>query len=147
MPTALLIGHTGQDGFYLSEQLLRKAYHVYGLSRNTWMEPLYAGVPRWNLISPTEVDTLIKTVSPDVLYYLAAFHHSSTEQRPDDRETLTRSLETHVTGFSNCLEALHRHRPQCKMFYAASSHVYGSPTNKPQNETIPFNPVRLSGIT
>lgn len=147
MATALIIGHTGQDGFYLSEHLLRKAYHVYGLSRNTWMEPLFTGVARWNVLSPTEVAALIKAVSPDELYYLAAFHHSATEQRPDDHETLTRSLETHVTGFSNCLKAVHRHRPQCKTFYAASSHVYGSPTNKPQNETTPFNPVCLYGIT
>lgn len=82
MATALIIGHTGQDGFYLSEHLRQKDYQVYGLSRSAWMEPRHTGVAEQSILHQAEVDALIEAVSPDELYYLAAFHHSATNNAP-----------------------------------------------------------------
>ena len=37
--------------------------------------------------------------------------------------------------------------PKTRLFYAASSHVFGSPVTQPQIETTPFNPDNIYGIT
>jgi GDPmannose 4,6-dehydratase len=35
MKTALITGVTGQDGFYLAEQLVAKGYRIIGAARNS----------------------------------------------------------------------------------------------------------------
>ena len=36
IPRALVTGITGQDGFYLAEQLLQRGYEVVGMVRSAW---------------------------------------------------------------------------------------------------------------
>ena len=44
-------------------------------------------------------------------------------------------------GAIRLLEALRRHRPQCRVYQASSSEMFGQALVTPQNEATPFNPV------
>jgi GDPmannose 4,6-dehydratase len=60
---------------------------------------------------------------------------------------MRRSLEVHVVGFVNVLEALCCAAPRSRVFYAASSHVFGSTNSATQNEDTPFEPRDAYGIS
>ena len=50
-------------------------------------------------------------------------------------------------GLTNFLDAMRSWNPNARLFYAASSHVFGDPVNVPQNEETPFRPISVYGIT
>ncbi len=52
-----------------------------------------------------------------------------------------------MTSWVNVLDALRRHAPACRAFYAGSSHMFGRPAVSPQNETTPFAPRSPYAIT
>jgi GDPmannose 4,6-dehydratase len=78
--TALVTGATGQDGTLLSEHLLTLGYRVVGVVRR-------GGSSIINDVERVEADlsdravvrALLDRVSPDEVYHLAAFHHSSQD--------------------------------------------------------------------
>ena len=54
---------------------------------------------------------------------------------------LNQSIATNVSGLAAMLEALRREAPQARLFYAASSHVFGDPPASPQTEDTAFAPL------
>ncbi|HAT35658.1 MAG TPA: GDP-mannose 4,6 dehydratase [Rhodospirillaceae bacterium] len=48
---------------------------------------------------------------------------------------------------ANFLDAVSEKSPNSRLFYAASSHVFGNPEIAPQTEQTPFLPVNIYGIT
>lgn len=138
MKRALIIGSAGQDGSFLSEQLAGAGWSVVGVDRNT--------VPACELRDAAQVNELVRVAECDALFYLAAFHHSSEDAARPLGEELVQSQEVHVTGWVHCLEALTRHRPAARAFYAASSHVFGEPTGRVTEET-PFSPRSAYAVT
>lgn len=148
MKTALIIGHTGQDGYYLTQYLERLNYRVVGISSknvyttsgNTALEPFAAE-------NRAQILNLISTVLPDEVYYLAAYHHSSTDKPVPDDILFSESIRVNCTGFVNVLEALRGIKPEAHIFYAASSHVFGYPDSFPQTEATPFAPMNIYGIS
>jgi GDPmannose 4,6-dehydratase len=96
---------------------------------------------------PTHVDALMQQLCPDEVYYLAAFHHSSEDVPLGDAALYRRSHEIHVDGLLNFLESARRHAPRTRLFYAASSLIFGDPAQVPQDETTSIHPQCLYGIT
>ena len=147
MRRALIIGSQGQDGSYLFELLNRQGYFVTGLDRRG------GRVSDGSLTSPFDVtDTdsvkgMMANLPADEIYYLAAYHHSSEEKIFDDNMLLQRSWAVHVQGLSSLLEAARRMDSPAKIFYAASSHVFGSADTSPQDETTAIKPNCIYGIT
>ena len=142
---ALVIGCAGQDGVYLTRQLAEKGYEVLGLDRN-----LVEGKGSWdavNLSDGSALDRLIVRAQPAEVYYLAAFHHSSEDPPIDDREDLTNSFQTNTLGLTNLLSAIDRYSRRSRLFYAASSRIFGDPVEPVQNEETPFRPVCPYGIS
>jgi GDPmannose 4,6-dehydratase len=94
------------------------------------------------------VNDLISTHLPDGIYYLAAFHHSS-ENLPskENSKLFEKSFQVHVFGLVNFLEAMRIFAPNRRLFYAASSHVFGNTFIRLQTEETPFNPAGIYGIT
>jgi GDPmannose 4,6-dehydratase len=102
----------------------------------------------FSITKPETVDALVGSVKPCQIYYLAA-HHTSSEAMEDD-SSLTeynRYHEVHVVGLLNFLCAIRNHAPQCRLFFAASSLIFGSPREPIQNEETPFNPYGFYGLT
>jgi GDPmannose 4,6-dehydratase len=135
MRRAAVIGCAGQDGRILIDRLTRDGADVTGID-----------VGAVDLALPEAADAWVARVKPTELYYLAAHHHASEELRNDAVE-LRACLNVHVTSFVNVLDALRRHAPRCRTFYAGSSHMFGQPTTPAQSETTPFAPRSPYAIT
>lgn len=135
MSRALIIGHTGQDGRLLQDQLLARGDVVVGASRSV------------DLLNAPSVGEMIAAAAPGEVYYLAAHHHSSQEAASHDVEVWRESWNVHVQGFGNVLSALQRQIPGARVFYAASSRVFGHPMTPTQNEGSPRLPEDPYGLT
>lgn len=139
MSTALVIGAGGQDGRLLSEHLSAQGWRVKGWKRTGGDVLLSdAKMTRDSLVS----------ANPNHIYYLAAHHHSSQDEAPEPAELFRASFATHVEGLIHVLEAMRLDLPQSRLFYAASSHCFGSQPPVPvQDESTPLNPDNVYGIT
>jgi GDPmannose 4,6-dehydratase len=148
MQSALIIGAGGQDGRLLARFLADRGYAVRGWTRT---EPA-GGAPcecaLIDLLQPASVERKLQSLRPDEIYYLAAFHHS-TEDSIAERaaELLRRSFDVHVAGLVNVLQAMKVYCPRARLFYAASSHVFGAAVTEWQDEQTPFMPTSAYGIS
>jgi GDPmannose 4,6-dehydratase len=137
MKRALVVGCDGQDGRLLHENLSRKAYAVTGVGRRTL-----------DITDRQAVLDLVGGVSPDEIYYLPAVHHSSENlTEADDAGLFRESFAVHVSALIHFLDAMRRAAPRSRLFYAASSHVFGDDAPAPQDESTPFDPSGIYGIT
>ncbi|MDR2872278.1 MAG: GDP-mannose 4,6-dehydratase, partial [Xanthomonadaceae bacterium] len=140
---ALITGITGQDGILLADFLMGKGYDVFGFARH---ESVVSRVDLRNLFDkvtvvsgdlgdPTDIIDAIQHLQPDEVYNLAS-------QSAPGRSWL-HSVETgEITGMAvhRLLEAVRRFKPDCKVYQASSSEMFGEVLESPQNEDTPFNP-------
>ena len=157
MSSALIVGNQGQDGRLLEQSLLKAGYDVVGISRNqTTSSALHqyqnhAGqhsrLDPINIENFDAVSTCIQTFRPDQVYFLAAYHHSSEEQAQSEIELWQKSQSIHFLALVNFLEAIRLESPKTRLFYAASSHVFGAPSETPQTETTCMAPLTAYGVT
>jgi GDPmannose 4,6-dehydratase len=131
MATALIVGSAGQDGTLLAAHLRERGYEVRGAGN----------VAR----TAAEVGELVAGV--DEIYYLAAFHHSSEDSPIETRALFEKSHAVHVEGLVHFLDAIRSRAPHAKLFYAASSLIFGDVSESPQTEDTPFRPTCAYGIT
>ena len=154
MVKALITGITGQDGSYLAELLLDKGYEVHGIVRRVAAEnPRYRF---WRINHLLDRITLhdaslenygslfnvIETVKPDECYHLAAQSYVAVSFN-DPFST----FNTNITGTLFMLSAIKQTCPECKVYFAASSEMFGKVKEIPQNENTPFHPRSPYGIT
>jgi GDPmannose 4,6-dehydratase len=148
MKKAVIVGCNGQDGRLLTENLTRKGYQVTGIARPSHRGPTGDWRIALDIDDAGAVHELLKQHVPDEIYYLAAFHHSSENMPIDDHaELFQKSFQVHVLSLINFLEGMKRFSRSSRLFYAASSHVFGNATIEPQDEQTPFNPKCVYGIT
>jgi GDPmannose 4,6-dehydratase len=147
MRSALIIGANGQDGRLLYDFLLKKRYVVIGIDKNCIRCSQKMSYKKIDILKFDQVVRLIKEFKPQEVYYLAAFHHSSEDLPIEDVALLQQSYQVHVAGFANFLEAIKLFSSKTKIFYAASSHIFGETTKLIQTETMPINPHCIYGIT
>jgi GDPmannose 4,6-dehydratase len=143
----LIIGSEGQDGTYLARQASEDGQAVFKLDRKGLTDAEGTFQPHEGIKDAAAMARLIAEIKPERIFYLAAHHHSSEEADAADTETLRQSLEVNTIGLLNLLEAVSAHAPKGRVFYAASSRVFGHPASAPQNETTPFNPVCAYGLS
>jgi GDPmannose 4,6-dehydratase len=94
------------------------------------------------------VEAELRRSPPDEIYYLAAFHHATEDVvELSAAELLRCSIDVHVLGLLNVLQAMEECSPQTRLFYAASSHVFGTPETEWQNEETRLNPNSAYGIS
>ncbi len=146
MRRALIVGHTGQDGRILWDQLCEAGFALVGISSHAvrahqiaWSDPV-------DVENAAAVDRLIEQLRPEHVYYLAAHHHSSQDRIPD-ADLWQRSLAIHVSGFFNVLDAVRRLQASARVFYASSSRVFGAAAENPQTEHTRYQPTCIYGAT
>lgn len=135
--TALITGAAGQDGWYLIQRLLKHGYTVHAQSRQTPPADFPSGVA-WHagdLTDDTYLKTLVNTVSPDEIYNLAAVAQPALSWTIP-RETAQLNA---IVPQKLCELLLVRH-PDCRMFQASSSEIFGDTTLSAQDEDSPRNP-------
>ena len=145
MKKAFITGIAGQDGYYLTKLLLEKGYSVFGISKTKApdIEALGASVKVFlgDVSDTTFIEKLISEVKPDEFYHLATVHEVDFS-----KESYLQIRKVDGDSVFFILNAIKEHVPQCRMFYASSSQIYGKATQSPQNEETPFNPQTLYGI-
>ncbi|MBR1631907.1 MAG: GDP-mannose 4,6-dehydratase [Paludibacteraceae bacterium] len=144
---ALITGVTGQDGSFLSEFLLDKAYEVHGIIRRSstdYRERIahLEGRPRFHLHYADLNDSLsimqvVSRVRPTEIYNLAAQSHV---QVSFDAPEYT--ANTDAVGVLRILEAVRLCglTDRCRIYQAGTSELYGKVEAVPQNEQTPFHP-------
>lgn len=137
---ALITGITGQDGSYLLEHLVSHGYEVHGLFRAGEASALN-GVQRHDaeVTDAGAVRSAVAAIGPDECYHLAA----QTVVHGEELST----VQVNVSGTLHVLEALRRERPECRLFLAGSSEMFGNVEASPQDETTPFQPRNVYGVS
>lgn len=136
MKRALIVGGHGQDGQLLQIRLQSEGTIVTVLGRGD--------------VVVDEFEAVLAHVAsaPDEIYYLAAYHHSSQDAMElNELDLYRRSRSVHVDGLMNFLEAIRQSAPQTRLFYAASSLIFGTSASEMQNELTAINPRCFYGIT
>ena len=144
---ALIIGHKGQDGKYLSASLRRFGYVVIGVDIGAVDGDVKDLPPDLDITSTASTVSFLRATVPDEIYFLAAFHHSSEESPLSGSDLVVRSITINTLGLNTVLAAMETLCRRSKLFYAASSRVFGQPVTSPQDESAPLNPICPYGIS
>jgi GDPmannose 4,6-dehydratase len=144
---ALITGITGQDGSYLAEHLLGLGYEVHGVVRRVALEDPDQRLGRIRhllgrvRLHPATLEcyaSLLQVAGAaafDECYHLAA-QSFVAESFADGFSTMA----VNVQGTHHLLESLRRLQPGCRLYFAASSEMFGAAAEAPQRETTPFRP-------
>lgn len=147
MKRAVIVGSEGQDGRLLYDLLARKGYQIVGVGRKVLRTDAPLGLGAVDILDAAQVLRLVSDFKPEEIYYLAAFHHSSEDAPPGEAELFRSSLDIHVQGLVHFLEAVRGQGRGARLFYAASSHVFGQAAAVPLDESAPLRPASVYGIT
>ncbi len=147
MSKALVIGCNGQDGSLLCTLLHKKGARVFGIDRASERTQRFVHFSALDICDLPRVNDLLAEARPDEVYYLAAYHHSAEQQKPSG-EVVALSLQVNTQGLNNVLAAIaDSPTPRARVFYAASSRVFGDPDADVQDENTPMAPVCAYGIS
>jgi len=151
----LIFGITGQTGSYLAEFLLEKGYEIHGIIRRSssfntgrinhiYNDPnlkLHFG----DITDAQSVDDVIFKIKPDEIYVLAAQSHVKVSF-----EIPNYTGQVDAIGTLNILEAVRKHCPLSKIYFAGTSELFGGMEyNRPEKgytEKSPFHPRSPYGV-
>jgi GDPmannose 4,6-dehydratase len=150
MKTAIIYGITGQDGFYLTQELLRHDYKVVGVTRRssvsntTRLTPFFTNknleLVEGDVTDCFSIANLISKYRPNEIYNLAAQSHVATSF---NQPALTWDIT--AGGCLNILEAIRNMDRSIKFYQASSSEMFGcnydwDDGRKYQDEETPMMP-------
>ncbi len=144
---AIITGISGQDGYFLSQLLLSKGYEVHGVLRrnssmtqgtvdllpeNTRKQIIihYGDITDGNFLS-----NLLTQEKPEELYHLAAQSFVGYSF-----QNALSTYDANIGGTLNVCNAIKDASPDTRMYFAATSELFGQPKETPQNEMTPFYP-------
>jgi GDPmannose 4,6-dehydratase len=144
---AIITGISGQDGYFLSHLLLSKGYEVHGiLRRNSSMTQGTLGLLPENLQKQIVIhygditdanflSNLLQNEKADELYHLAAQSFVGYSF-----QNALSTYDVNIGGTINVCNAIKDSSPDTRMYFAATSELFGQPKLTPQNEMTPFYP-------
>lgn len=146
----LCTGITGQDGSYLAEKLLEQGHEVHGIIRRSSSfntERIDHIFDRLHLhygdvTDSLCIDDIICKIKPDRIYNLAAQSHVQISFYLPLYTANTDGLGTLII-----LEAVKKHCPECRIYNATTSELFGKVQETPQKETTPFYPRSPYGVS
>ncbi len=144
---AVITGISGQDGYFLSQLLLAKGYEVHGvLRRNSSMtqgtlDLIPENFRRHIVIHYGDItdghflSTILEKEKPDEFYHLAAQSFVGYSF-----QNAVSTYDANIGGTLNVCNAIRDSSPDTRMYFAATSELFGQPKETPQNESTPFLP-------
>ena len=149
MTKALILGVNGQDGSYLAELLLSKAYQVVGWTPENVPVSLdniqhildKITLTEGNLLDQDSLNACMEEHRPDEVYNLASPSSPSASW-----DAVVPVGEATALGVARLLEAIRLVHPKARFYQASSSELFGTPVEVPQNENTPFRPRNPYGI-
>jgi len=150
--SAIVTGAGGQDGTYLTRDLLEAGYKVYGILRpgqemskqkvlNTHDSPALE-IVNLDILNFNSISTILKEIAPDEFYNLAS--HSIVSDCEDN--PIATAMVTGVATV-NILEAIKVYSPKTRFLQAGSSEIFGDTLAFPQNENSNFAPRNIYGTS
>jgi len=152
MKKALITGITGQDGSYLTEQLLKRGYEVHGMIRRAssfttgridhlFSDPEIHGVRLFlhhgDMTDSSNLNRLMEQIGPDEVYNLAAQSHVKVSFDVPEY-----TAEVDAIGTLRFLDAIKEVglKDKTRFYQASTSELFGKAQECPQNEHTPFYP-------
>ena len=142
---ALIFGVTGQDGYYLSNLLLKKNYKVHGVKRRSSSVPTkriekYLNNKNFfihygDITDTSSIQNLVEKIKPTEIYNLAAQSHVGVSFF-----TPLYTANVNAIGVLSILEAIKNTNNKIKFYQAGTSEMFGKTMTKMQNENTIFNP-------
>lgn len=144
---ALITGITGQDGYFLTKLLLSKGYEVHGVARRNSIsskgnlvflkeEELKQIIIHYGDVTDSNfIVKLISELKPDELYHLAAQSYVALSF---DNPSFT--YDVNIGGTLNVVNAVKQFSENTRLYFAATSEMFGQPAVSPQNEQTPLAP-------
>jgi len=142
MKKALITGITGQDGSYLAEFLLGKGYEVAGIIRRLSTPNIHniekirnkIKIYDGDLLDQGSIDRSVKDFQPDEIYNLAAQTFVATSWSQP-------VLTGEITGLGavRVFESIRNFKPDCKIYQASSSEMFGNTPDDFINENSPMH--------
>lgn len=138
MKKAIITGCTGQDGSFLTEQLLKNNYYVIGTKRRSSsinterIEHIYDHpnfkVEYFDLNDSCAINKIIAKYKPDEYYNLAAQSHVRVSfDIPQE------TISGIINGTLFALEAIKNVSPHTRFYQASSSEMFGDNADCPTN--------------
>ena len=129
--SAIVAGAAGQDGFFLTERLLKDGWLVHATVRQTAI-PDFDYLPddvrarlqlhQVDLLRPEPMFDLIKRVQPDEFYNLAG-QSSVSKSFSDPLDT----WQTNAESVVHLLECIRKNSPGTRFYQASSTDMFGAP--------------------
>ena len=154
----LITGVYGQDGSYLSEIYHTEEAEIHGicrseLSANSKMikeelhhNNVYINEHNTDLYDYEAVNRLIKEISPDVVFHLAAVHRSSSDKQNNSIVAEKNLYEQNIMATSNLLTACMENCDKAKIVTAGSCLMFDGSETTMQNENTPYNSMSMYGM-
>jgi GDPmannose 4,6-dehydratase len=131
---AIVLGASGQDGYYLSKLLSEQGFEILGISRS-------GGFLQLDITDFGAVKNMIKQIKPAYIFHLAANSTTRHDAWKENHDIIS-------TGSLNILEAVREVSPETKIFLSGSGLQFVN-SGKPIKESDPFDassPYALSRI-
>jgi len=150
MKTALITGICGQDGAYLAELLLEEGYKVIGFARRNastkGLETLgikdKIQLVDVDICDPFHVDDQIEFCKPDEIYNLAAQSHVGMSFKNP-----MQTCQVNYGGYLNVVMSARKHVPECRIYQAGTSEMFGYAADTLASEKTPFAPMSPYAIS
>jgi GDPmannose 4,6-dehydratase len=151
MKTALVTGVTGQDGSYITEFLLEKGYHVFGMERRASTPSRvnttnFESHPNFEFIvgdlsDQSSLYRCMTIAQPDEVYNFAAQSFVATSFISP-----VQTWDITGLGVGRMLEAIRQYGRPTKFYQASSSEMFGKMVENPAKETTPLHPRSPYGV-
>ncbi|MEO9324233.1 GDP-mannose 4,6-dehydratase [Nocardioides sp. C4-1] len=138
MTRALVTGVGGQDGGYLAEALLDDGVEVHSLGLGHDVVPAGVVGHVGDLADVDATRALVRDLSPDVVYNLAAISSVALSwEQPD--------LVARVNGTAAVALLESARLVGARVVQASSAEIFGEPATSPQDESTPVRPLNPYG--
>lgn len=142
---ALVFGISGMDGKTITHLLLKKNYEVVGTYRRntittlTEIHPIFNNDPRLSfefcdITDYNSVRFVIEKTMPDEIYLLAAQSHVGFSFESPDSTVMTNGMSVY-----NVLDNVLKYCKKSRVYFAATSELFGGSNPGPYNETSEFD--------
>lgn len=145
---AIIVGSEGQDGTILWDALVAAGWAVLGIGRGSVRCTQDWSLGPVDIQQDLSVDGAVKAFNPTHIFHLAARHRSAEDQMPlSEGAELIEAFNVHATSVEYFFEAMSRHAPKARFFYAASSHLFVGGCAERIDEMSLFAPLDAYGVT
>ncbi len=147
MRRALIVGHQGQDGRLMSAHLSSEGYDVLGWGSKGCEGNAEFDGRNLSICDPHAVFEVIRNWQPHEVYHFAAHHHSSEQILDDELYLFQQSVSINLMSLVYFLQAAKTHSTSTRIFYAASSRIFGLKNTGLVSEDTAFDPGCPYGIS